>query len=62
MSASVACGPKRLATAVLVAASVTATACDSGLREPEHLTTAHQMGPVAYRDPAGAVSPDGRIT
>lgn len=27
--------------------------------DPVHLATAHQMGPVAYRDPAGAISPDG---
>ena len=29
--------------------------------EPIHLATAHQMGPVAYRDPAGGISPDGRL-
>src|SRR5215468_1668422 len=30
---------------------------------PARLTwvaTAHQLGPVGYRDPAGAISPDGR--
>lgn len=45
------------ATAAIAAAVL--TACDSN-QEPVHLVTAHQMGPVAYRDPAGAVSPDGR--
>jgi len=34
-------------------------------RDPEHVTLtwiadAHQFGPVGYRDPAGAISPDGR--
>ncbi|MBI1874691.1 MAG: PD40 domain-containing protein, partial [Acidobacteria bacterium] len=32
-------------------------------REPPRLTwiaTAHQFGPVGYRDPAGAISPDGQ--
>src|SRR5262245_54064266 len=24
------------------------------------IATAHQLGPVSYRDPAGAISPDGR--
>jgi hypothetical protein len=24
------------------------------------VATAHQLGPVGYRDPAGAISPDGR--
>ena len=53
----------RLATIAFVAtvAALAATACESGAPEPVHLTTAHQMGPVAYRDPAGAVSPDGRL-
>ena len=63
MSSAVSGRRRCLAAATLVAgaACVTATACDSGPREPEHLITAHQMGPVAYRDPAGAVSPDGRL-
>ncbi|MCY3676726.1 MAG: hypothetical protein OXH66_03910, partial [Gemmatimonadetes bacterium] len=52
-----------LATAFVLGAACLATAaCDSGVPEPVHLATAHQMGPVAYRDPAGAVSPDGRST
>ena len=44
--------------AVCIAAAIVA-ACES---DPGavHLVTAHQMGPVGYRDPAGAVSPDGR--
>ena len=25
----------------------------------QYVTTAHQAGPVGYRDPVGAVSPDG---
>ena len=51
-----------LATAFVLGAACLATAaCDSGVPEPVHLATAHQMGPVAYRDPAGAVSPDGRL-
>ena len=52
---------RSLATAALAAAAGLATSsCDFGTPDPIHLTTAHQMGPVAYRDPAGAVSPDGR--
>jgi len=47
---------------VLGAACLAVAGCDSGVREAVHLTTAHQMGPVAYRDPAGAVSPDGPST
>ena len=35
-------------------------ACDSG-PDAVHLATAHQMGPVGYRDPAGGISPDGRF-
>ncbi|MDE2806220.1 MAG: hypothetical protein OXN18_13850 [Gemmatimonadota bacterium] len=46
---------------VASAACLTTAACDSGVREALHLTTAHQIGPVAYRDPAGAISPDGRL-
>ena len=34
--------------------------CDPGA-QPVHLATAHQMGPVAYRDPAGGISSDGRL-
>ena len=49
----------RLLTAAALAAGAGATACDSG-PGAVHLATAHQMGPVAYRDPAGGVSPDGR--
>ncbi|MXV97066.1 MAG: hypothetical protein F4Y07_06535 [Gemmatimonadetes bacterium] len=50
-------GSKVVLAAVLAAATV--AACESDT-EPVHLATAHQMGPVAYRDPAGAASPDGR--
>ncbi len=35
-------------------------ACADPGPQPVHLATAYQMGPVGYRDPAGAVSPDGR--
>ena len=47
-----------LAFAALAAAA--AIACDPS-PQPLHLATAHQMGPVAYRDPAGGISPDGRL-
>ena len=51
----------RTALAAL-AAGVAATSCDQDpAPQPVHLATAHQMGPVAYRDPAGGVSPDGRF-
>ncbi|HZR27057.1 MAG TPA: hypothetical protein VFA59_25900 [Vicinamibacterales bacterium] len=38
---------------------------ERGPENPEHLTLtwmadAHQLGPVGYRDPAGAISPDGK--
>ena len=46
------------AAAALVTAAAGAAACDSE-PGPVHLATAHQKGPVAYRDPAGGVSPDG---
>ena len=45
---------------VALAAWIAALACDHAPR-PVHLATAHQAGPVAYRDPAGGVSPDGRL-
>ncbi len=49
------------AAALAAAAAGTGTiACDSG-PEALPLATAHQMGPVAYRDPVGGVSPDGRL-
>ncbi|MDE2981152.1 MAG: hypothetical protein OXU74_08145 [Gemmatimonadota bacterium] len=55
--------PPLFVTALVAGVACLATAsCDSGAREAVHLATAHQMGPVAYRDPAGAVSPDGRST
>ena len=51
----------RTALAAL-AAGAAATSCDQDpAPAPVHLATAHQMGPVAYRDPAGGVSPDGRF-
>ncbi len=51
----------RLVAATLcVLATGAVTVCDPG-PEPGHLATAHQMGPVAYRDPAGGISPDGRF-
>lgn len=52
---------RSLAAAALAAGATGAgaTACDSG-PDAVHLATAHQVGPVGYRDPAGGVSPDGR--
>ena len=50
---------RSLALGVLAVAAAV-PACDPG-PEPFHLATAHQMGPVAYRDPAGGISPDGRL-
>lgn len=49
-----------VAATLCVLATGTVMACDPGA-EPVHLATAHQMGPVAYRDPAGGISPDGRF-
>ena len=49
-----------VATALAVGTVGAGTSCDPGPR-PVHLATAHQMGPVAYRDPAGGVSPDGHF-
>ncbi len=34
---------------------------DVGLARLAWVATAHQLGPVGYRDPVGAVSPDGRF-
>ena len=57
---ALAAGVRSLAAALVAGtAGAGATACDSG-PEPVHLATAHQVGPVGYRDPAGGVSPDGR--
>jgi Tol biopolymer transport system component len=57
---------RRVALAVLVLAAVAAIAI-SARRGPGSdrvrigwVATAHQLGPVGYRDPAGALSPDGR--
>ena len=33
---------------------------DGGSLRLAWIATAHQLGPVGYRDPAGAISPDGR--
>lgn len=52
--------PLRLPRVRALAAWTAAPACDHPPR-PVHLATAHQAGPVAYRDPAGGVSPDGRL-
>jgi len=57
-----------LVLAVLVALAVAAIALRAfgprGADRPEPrltwIATAHQLGPVSYRDPAGAISPDGR--
>ncbi len=48
------------AAALSALATVAAAGCGESPR-PVHLATAHQMGPVAYRDPAGGASPDGRL-
>ena len=49
-------GPRGFIHGLLAAA---AAGCDSG-PDAVHLGTAHQAGPVAYGDPPGGVSPDGR--
>ena len=43
---------------VLWATSAPSTAVDP--KELSYITTAHQLGVVGYRDPAGAISPDSR--
>ena len=50
------------AAALAAGAAGTGTvACDTAPEEALHLATARQTGPVAYRDPAGGISPDGRL-
>jgi Tol biopolymer transport system component len=53
-----------LLTIVAAAAAVVVLrGCRAPVREAHRLAwiaTAHQFGPVGYRDPAGAISPDGR--
>lgn len=53
-----------LLTIVAAAAAVVALrGCRAPVREAHRLAwiaTAHQFGPVGYRDPAGAISPDGQ--
>jgi WD40-like Beta Propeller Repeat len=52
--------------AIIVSALITilwaqpATPTAAGLPELTYVTTAHQLGVVGYRDPAGAISPDGK--
>ncbi len=44
-----------------MAVVIVLSACQPGaMPEPEFVTSVHQFGPVAYRDPHGALSPDGR--
>ena len=57
---------RRVALAVLLLGAIAAIAI-TGRRGPipeidriHWVATAHQLGPVGYRDPAGALSPDGR--
>jgi Tol biopolymer transport system component len=57
---------RRIALAALVLAAIAAIVI-SARRDPipdtvriHWVATAHQLGPVGYRDPAGAISPDGR--
>ncbi len=56
---------------VLLPSSIARRGCDACGRGPRHrrvdrtaalayVTTAHQLGVVGYRDPAGAISPDGK--
>lgn len=45
---------------VSVLGAVALAVCEVPSPEAVPLATARQMGPVGYRDPAGAVSPDGR--
>src|SRR5262245_42036323 len=52
----------RLKILLLLVALTTAGAWYRGLAAPpklQYITTAHQAGPVGFRDPIGAVSPDG---
>ena len=52
----------RLKTILLLIAIAAAGAVYRGLAAPlklQYVTTAHQAGPVGFRDPIGAVSPDG---
>lgn len=54
-----------VATLVLVAVGLTRVgrwrAAEGDPARLAWVTTAHQLGPVGYRDPVGAVSPDGRF-
>lgn len=56
-------GPRRVPLAVALAAAALGADLLPAQQEAPALvpvTTAHQMGPVAYRDPLGVLSPDGR--
>ena len=44
---------------VLVLGRQTSTSTGPGLPQLSYVTTAHQLGVVGYRDPVGAISPDG---
>ncbi len=44
-----------------MAVVIVLSACQpAAMPEPEFVASVHQFGPVAYRDPHGALSPDGR--
>ena len=49
-----------LAAGVAALRWMPARVADAGSSRLTWLTDAHQFGPVGYRDPAGAISPDGR--
>src|SRR4051812_42578740 len=57
----------RFVALLVVVAAAVAARLDAGRRESSPdisrlawVADAHQFGPVGYRDPAGAISPDGR--
>ena len=56
--------PRRVLCAVLLAAAVGGCGegpeADAGFPPLDYVASAEQVGPVAYRDPLGRVSPDGR--
>src|SRR5438034_9598391 len=58
---------RRLISLALLVAGVAAIALafrrsesEAGIGPLRWIATAHQFGPVGYRDPAGAISPDGQ--
>ncbi len=47
--------------AAAIAWSVRRDGADVDMRRLAWVATARQLGPVGYRDPAGAISPDGKL-